>query len=38
MVNLAKLNLYKGNELLNSVEKTEGKSTITIENLDANTD
>lgn len=35
---MAKLNLYKGNELLNSVEKTEGKSTITIENLDANTD
>ncbi|BBC69588.1 major tail protein [Staphylococcus phage phiSA039] len=35
---MAKLNLYKGNELLNSVEKTEGKSTITIENLVADTD
>lgn len=35
---MAKLNLYKGNELLNSVEKTEGKSTITIEDLDANTE
>lgn len=38
MIKLAKLNLYKGEELLKSVEKTEGKSTITIENLDANTD
>lgn len=35
---MAKLNLYKGNELVDSVEKTEGKSTITIEGLEANTD
>ena len=35
---MAKLNLYKGTELINSVEKTEGKTTITIEGLKANTD
>ena len=35
---MAKLNLYKGTELINSVEKTEGKTTITIEGLEANTD
>ena len=35
---MTKLNLYKGNDLLNSVEKTEGKTTVTIENLDANTE
>lgn len=35
---MAKLNLYKGNELVDSVEKTEGKTTITIDNLEANTD
>src|SRR5699024_1643890 len=38
MVKLTKLNLYTGTELLNSVEKTEGKTTITIEGLEANTD
>ena len=35
---MAKLNLYKGTELISSVEKTEGKTTITVEGLEANTD
>ena len=34
---MAKLNLYKGNELVDSVEKTEGKTTITVEGLEADT-
>lgn len=38
MVDLAKLNLYKDTELVDSVEKTDGKTTITIEGLEANTD
>jgi|SRR5699024_1962745 len=38
MVNVTKLNLYKGTELISSVEKTEGKTTITVEGLEANTD
>lgn len=35
---MAKLNLYKGEELLQSVDKQEGKTTVTIENLISNTD
>ena len=35
---MTKLNLYKGTELIKSVEKTEGKTTITVEGLKANTD
>ena len=35
---MTKLNLYKGTELIKSVEKTEGKTTVTIEGLEANTD
>lgn len=33
-----KLNLYKGDQLLKSEEKQAGKTSITIDNLEANTD